>query len=179
VAAGRVAAVRHDVGDRVGRDDVVATLHVPVSVTTSTGSTRVEYRETSDTLVEVRSPVSGVVVARGAGPNDTVPAGQPILTVVDPLQLWVTANIEETQIRRVQVGQRATVHVDALDLDLEGRVVAITPASAGTFSLIPSQNTTGNYTHVIQLVPVRIALTEPDPRLMIGTSASVRIEVAP
>lgn len=177
VAAGRVAAVRYDIGERVRRNDVVAALHVPVPVVTSTGATRNEYRQTNDTLVEVFSPVDGVVIARGASPNDTIPAGQSIVTLVDPSQLWVNANVEETQIRRVRLGQRVIVHLDALDIDLEGRVVAITPASAATFSLVPSQNLSGNFTHVTQLVPVRIALTDPDPRMMIGTSATVRIEV--
>lgn len=179
LAAGRVSGVRYDVGDRVSRDSVVATLNVAVPVgTTSSGVPRLEYRETSDSLVEVRSPVTGIVIARGASPNDTIPAGQPILTIVDPEQLWVTANVEETQIRRVRPGQPATVHIDALDIDLKGRVIAVTPASASTFSLLPSQNVSGNYTHVTQLIPVRIALEEPDPRLMIGTSVTVRIQTA-
>jgi multidrug resistance efflux pump len=140
MTAGRVAAVRYDVGDRVTRDSVVATLHVAVPVgMTSSGAPRLEFRETSDSLVEVRSPVSGVVIARAASPNDTVPAGQSILTIVDPEQLWVTANIEETQIRRVQPGQAVAVHVDALDIDLRGRVVAITPASAATSRSCPAR----------------------------------------
>ena len=179
LVAGRVAGVRYDVGDRVGRDAVVATLHVAVPVgATGSGTPRLEYRETSDSLIEVRAPTGGVVIARNANPHDIVPAGQPLLTIVDPGQLWVTANIEETQIRRVRLGQPVLVHVDALDLDLSGRVVAITPASAGTFSLLPNQNMSGNFTRVTQLVPVRIALDEPDERLMIGTSASVTIQVA-
>jgi membrane fusion protein (multidrug efflux system) len=137
-----------------------------------------EYRATSDSMIEVRAPMSGVVIARGANPADTVPAGQTLLTLVDPRQLWINANIEETQIRRVRPGQRVAVHIDTLDIDLVGRVVAITPASAATFSLLPSQNVSGNFTHVTQLVPVRIALEEPDPRLMIGTSATVKIAVS-
>jgi multidrug resistance efflux pump len=178
LAAGRVVAVRYDIGDRVARDAVVAVLQVPVQVgTTSSGVPRMEFRETSDSLIEVRSPVSGVVIARGAGAGDTVPAGQTLLTIVDPDQLWITANVEETQIRRVRLGQPVTITLDAMATDLAGRVVAITPASAATFSLLPSQNTSGNFTHVTQLVPVRIALEQPDPRLMIGTSAAARIRV--
>lgn len=179
LTAGRVAAVRYDVGDRVSRDAVVAVLNVPVPVgATSGGVPRLEYRETSDSMIEVRSPVSGVVIARGASPGDTVPAGHTLLTIVDPEQLWITANIEETQIRRVRVGQPVTVTIDALAVDLDGRVAAITPASAATFSLLPSQNLSGNYTRVTQLVPVRIVLDQPDPRLMIGTSVTVRIRVS-
>lgn len=178
--AGRVVSIRYDIGERVERDAVVAVLQVPVPVgTTSSGVPRLEYRATSDSLIEVRAPISGVVIARGAAAGDTVPAGHALLTLVDPTQLWVTANIEETQIRRIQLGQPATVTVDSLAIDMPGRVVAITPASAATFSLLPQQNFSGNFTHVTQLVPVRIALDTTDPRLMIGTSTSVRIEVVP
>jgi multidrug resistance efflux pump len=177
LAAGRVTAVRHDVGDRVGRDEIVATIQVPVAVgATSGGVPRLEYRDTSDSLIDVRSPVSGLVVARGANPSDTVPAGQMLLTVVDPRELWVNANIEETQVRRLRVGQRVAIHVDVLNRALPGRVVAITPASAATFSLLPSQNASGNFTRVTQVVPVRIAFETPPPDLLLGTSVSVRIE---
>jgi multidrug resistance efflux pump len=178
VTAGRVAAVRYDVGQSVGRDQVVAEVYAPVAVgTTSGGAPRLEFRPTSDALVEVRAPVDGVVVARGASPGDTVPAGQPLVTLVDPTRLWVNANVEETQIRRVRRGQPVEVRIDALDEALSGRVAAITPASASTFSLLPQQNLSGNFTKTTQLVPVKIELDRPDPRLMIGTSVGVRIRV--
>lgn len=175
--AGRVSEVKYDVGARVAAGEVIAQLRGAVPVgTTRAGTPRLEFRETIDSLEDVRSPIAGVVVARNASPGDTVPAGQPLLTVFDPNQLWINANIEENQIRRVQTGQRVTVHVDALDLDLAGRVIAITPASAATFSLLPSQNSSGNFTKVTQLIPVKIALVNPDPRLAIGTSAGVKIQ---
>jgi multidrug resistance efflux pump len=178
LAAGRVASVKYDVGQRVARDEVVATLYAPVPVgVTSGGAPKLEFRETEDALVEVRSPVEGVVVARGGNPGDTVPAGQPLLTLVDPRQLWINANVEETQVRRLQRGQPVSVHIDVLDVDLSGRVGAITPASAATFSLLPSQNVSGNFTKSTQLVPVRIDLEQPDTRLLMGTSVEVRIRV--
>lgn len=178
LTAGRVASVRFDVGAAVNRDDIVATVNAPVLVgTTSNGANRFEYRNTDDSLVDIRSPVSGIVVATNATAGDSVPVGQSILTVVDPQQLWVSANIDETQVRKLRIGQRATVHFDAQDVDLEGQVAAITPASAGTFSLLPTQNYSGNYTKVTQLVPVKIVLDRTDPGLMIGTSVEVRIRV--
>jgi multidrug resistance efflux pump len=178
LTAGRVSSLPYDVGARVDKDQVVATVSAPVAVgTTSNGASRFEFRGTNDELVGVRSPVSGVVVAQAATVGDTVPAGQSLLTVVDPQQLWVTANVDENLVRRVQPGQRVTVHVDTLDLDQEGRVLAITPASAATFSLLPTQNYSGNFTKVTQLVPVKIELERPDPRLMVGTSVEVKIRV--
>ena len=179
LVAGRVAEVRFDVGQRVAKDTVVARVAVPVPVgTTANGQPRLEFRQTEDAMVDVTTPADGVVVARSANPGDTVPAGQPLLTLVDPRQLWVNANVEETQFKKLAVGQRVTVHVDTLDVDLPGHVAAITPASAATFSLIPAQNVSGNYTKVTQLLPVKIELDQPDPRLAIGTSVEVRIQVA-
>ncbi|HZR01448.1 MAG TPA: HlyD family efflux transporter periplasmic adaptor subunit [Chloroflexota bacterium] len=179
LVAGRVAEVRYDVGQRVAKDTVVARVAVPVPVgTTVNGQPRLEFRQTEDAMVDVTAPADGVVVARSANPGDTVPAGQPLLTLVDPRQLWVNANVEETQFKKLAVGQRVTVHVDTLDADLPAHVAAITPASAATFSLIPAQNVSGNYTKVTQLLPVKIELDQPDPRLAIGTSVEVRIQVA-
>jgi multidrug resistance efflux pump len=179
-SAGRVAEVRYDVGAPIRKDTVVAAIYAPVAVgATANGQPRMEFRATSDALVEVTAPVDGVVIARSANAGDTVPAGQPLLTLVDPKQLWINANVEETQVRRLQIGQPVAVHVDALDVDLAGHVKAITPASAATFSLLPSQNTAGNFTKQTQLVPVKIELDEPDPRLAIGTSVEVKIRVQP
>ena len=179
LAAGRVAEVRYDVGQRVAKDTVVARVAVPVAVgTTSNGQPRLEFRQTDDAMVDVTAPADGVVVARAANPGDTVPAGQPLLTLVDPRQLWINANVEETQFKKLAVGQHVAVHVDTLDLDLPGHIVAITPASAATFSLIPSQNVSGNFTKVTQLLPVKIELDQADPRLAIGTSVEVQIRIA-
>jgi multidrug resistance efflux pump len=176
---GGVSSVRYDIGDRVPRDAVVATLHVPMPMNvTGSGVPRMRFSETADSLVEVRSPVDGVVIARSANPGDTLAVGHTVLTLVEPQLLWVNANVEETEIRRVQVGQHASVHVAALDADLGGRVAAITPASAATFSLLPQQNASGNYTRVTQLQTVKIVLDRPEPRLAIGTSVDVKIRVA-
>jgi multidrug resistance efflux pump len=178
LTAGRVADVRFDVGQRVARDQIVARLYAPVPVgVTASGQPRLEYRTTEDALVEVTAPLDGVVVARSANPGDTLPAGQPILTLVDPTRLWINANVEETKIRRVQAGQPVVVYVDALGRDIAGRVSAITPASAGTFSLLPQSNLSGSFTKQTQLVPVKIELPGGDAGLTIGTSVRVKIRV--
>lgn len=179
LAAGRVTSVRYDVGDRVNQNDVVAQLSVPMTVSVlPNGAANNQFTGTSDTIVDVRSPVSGVVVARSGNPGDTVPAGQPLLTVVPPNQLWVTANIEETETSKLAPGQAVTVHVDNLGADLSGHVAAVAQASAQSFSAIPQQNLSGNYTKVTQLQPVKIVLDQIDARLAVGTSVEVKIKVA-
>ena len=176
--AGRVATVNADVGDRVSQNQIVAQVDVPTTVSqTAAGTPREQFTDTADTLADVRSAVDGVVVARSSNPGDVVPAGQSILTVVDPNNLWVVANVDETQIRRVRPGQRVLVHVDNLNADFTGEVAAIVQASAQSFSPLPQQNLSGNFTKVTQLQPVKITLDRVDPRLALGTSVEVRIEV--
>ena len=130
-----------------------------------------------DRLASVRAPFSGVIVARLSHVGGTVAAGQPIYSMVDPNRVWIRANIEETKLARLRAGQEVSVHVDALGHALNGRVAAITPASAATFSLLPSQNASGNFVKVTQLVPVKILVESAGEVLPLGTSATVRIKV--
>ena len=120
---------------------------------------------------------TGIVVARLSHVGGTVAAGQPIYSLVDPSRVWIKANIEETKLARLQPGQPVDVYVDALGYHFEGRVMAITPASAATFSLLPSQNASGNFVKVTQLVPVKIEVNAAGATLPLGTSATVRIKV--
>ena len=98
--------------------------------------------------------------------------------VVDPSQLWVNANIDETSVARLRVGQAASVHVDALGSDMPGMVEAITPAKAATFSLLPSNSGAGSFNKVVQLVPVRIRVPLGSQPALLGTSVEVKIRVA-
>lgn len=135
------------------------------------------YRATDDQRVEVHSPIDGVVIARQANPHDTVAAGQPILTVVDPTRLWVQAQIEETKIGRVQPGQPVEVSVEYLDRTLPGRVVAVDRATASTFSLMPQGGASGGSGKVTQTVPVKIAVDYDQLPLVVGSSVQVRIRM--
>lgn len=176
--AGRVEEVAVDVGDQVRRDQVLATIGIPSSTgQTGSGTPKMGYRATDDQRVEVRSPIDGVVIARQANPHDTVAAGQPILTVVDPTRLWVQAQIEEAKIGRVQPGQPVEVRVDYLGRTLPGRVVAVDRATASTFSLMPQGGASGGSGKVTQTVPVKIAVDYDQLPLVVGSSVQVRIQV--
>jgi membrane fusion protein, multidrug efflux system len=118
-----------------------------------------------------------------AGANRSASPAPGLAVVLPPSsttarQLWVVANVEETSVSRVRPGQRVSVHVDTLNADLEGTVAAIVQASAQSFSPLPQQNLSGNYTKVTQLQPVKIVFDRPDPRLALGTSVEVKIRVA-
>lgn len=176
--AGRVAAVNVDVGARVVARTEVAQVTLPAAVSaTSDGASRLAYTGADDQRVPVIAPVSGIVAARLSNPGDTVQAGQAMLAIVDPRQLWVQANIEETRVGRLAVGQYVEIRLDSLDRTVGGRVQAITPATASSFSLLPQQNTTGNFNKITQLVPVKIVFENPDLPLTLGSSVEVKIHI--
>jgi multidrug resistance efflux pump len=118
------------------------------------------------------------VIAVPAAVGASVAAGQPVVTIVDPTELWVNANIEENNVGRLKVGQSVQVHIDGFNEDVVGRVEAITPATASSFSLLPANNSSGNFTKVTQLVPVRISVNLVGRPALLGSSAEVKVRVA-
>lgn len=176
--AGQLKSVDADIGQTVLRDQVVAMVLLPSTLgVTVAGTTKLGFVGTEDQQVPVRAPIDGVVVARQGNPGDTVAVGQTVLTLIDPSRLWVEARVEETKIARVQPGQTVEVTVDSLGQSLPGRVTAVGRASSATFSLLPQGNTSGNFTKVTQLVPVRIEVDYSQLPLVLGTSVGVRIRV--
>ncbi len=176
--AGRVDSMTVDVGDKVQQGQVIATVLLPTTVsTTQSGTPRLDFVGSENQRAEIKASISGVVVARQANVGDTVAMGQPIVTVVDPSKLWVQAQIEETKVGRVQAGQPVEVKVDSLGKTLPGRVVAISRASSASFSLLPSSNASGNFTKVTQLVPVKVSVDYGDQPLVLGSSVEVSIRV--
>jgi multidrug resistance efflux pump len=174
---GRVTSVKVDVGDVIKKDQALGAVEVPTASTLGLSPGPSGPIQGTKITADLVSPVNGVVVAKAAAVGDMVSPGQPVLSVVDLGKLWVTANVDEAEIKRISVGQPADVHVDALGKTLNGTVMAITPASAATFSLLPQNNTSGNYTKVTQRVPVKIAVDYAGSILFPGTSAEVTIKV--
>lgn len=130
-------------------------------------------------LVAVPIPQQATIVQRDVVNGEFVAAGTPLAYAYNLQQLWVTADIKETQIAEVAVGAPVAVHVDAYpQVTLHGHVAQIEPATATTFALIPSRSDTANYTKVTQVLPVKIAL-DPSPvaSLAPGMNASVTIRV--
>lgn len=177
--AGRIIKMNVDIGTSVGEGHVIATVDIPTVITRSetTDTSKLGFKDVRDQLVDVVAPISGVVAARWARVGDTVPAGQPIVTLMDQRQVWVVANIEEGKVRRVQPGQYVDVQVDTMGRTLAGWVEAVSPVTAATFTLLPTRNTSGNFTKVAQLVPVKIVLEDSRLPLVPGSSATVRIHV--
>jgi membrane fusion protein (multidrug efflux system) len=130
----------------------------------------------------IRAPISGVVAARQAQAGDYVQPGTRLLTLVPGSGLYVTANFKETQTARMVVGDRAVVRVDALPgVKLTGVVESLSPGSGSEFALLPFEPGNGNFTKIVQRVPVRVRLDANQPqaaKLRPGLSANVSVRLA-
>ena len=126
----------------------------------------------------LKSSVGGVVVRVPVDPGDYLSPGQGAVTVVDIAHAWIAANVEETASGLLRLGQAAEISIDEGG-ELSGRVDVITQSAASAFALIPADNAAGNYTKVVQRIPIRIAI-DASPRvqaLRAGQSVVVRIRV--
>ncbi|WP_095147342.1 HlyD family secretion protein [Pseudomonas sp. Irchel s3b6] len=126
------------------------------------------------------APVDGMVGERAVRVGAYVTPGSKILAVVPLAQAYVVGNFQETQLTDVQPGQGVIVHVDSLDGEaLTGRVQSIAPATGVTFASVKPDNATGNFTKVVQRIPVKIVLDPGQPlaeRLRVGMSVEASIE---
>ena len=123
----------------------------------------VQQAELNLQYTKIVAPVSGeinktVVVGWNVEP------GQQLLTVVPLDEVWVTANFKETQLKHMQVGQKAEIHVDSSGMTLHGHVDSFAGATGPLFSLLPPENATGNYVKIVQRVPVKIVLEPGENR---------------
>jgi len=127
----------------------------------------------------LRSPIDGIVARRRVEPGELVQPGQALMSIVPTSDLWVTANLKETQLADVNPGDKVTFEVDTYKgVEFEGTVESVSPATGARFALLPPDNATGNYTKVVQRVPVRIAVDgkqDPAHPLRPGLSAIVKI----
>jgi membrane fusion protein (multidrug efflux system) len=127
----------------------------------------------------IRAPFAGVVGNRSVQVGDYVTAGKRLLAIVPLDQVYVDANVKETQLAGIKPGDTADVRVDALGGEaFKGVVESISPASGSQFSLLPPENATGNFTKIVQRVPVRIAVHAPEAagKLRPGLSVVVSID---
>ncbi len=128
----------------------------------------------------IRAPVAGVAGNRAGQVGQYVKPGTELLSLVPLPRVYVTANFKETQLTHMRLGQRAEVSVDAYpDRLLDGWVESFAPGSGAEFSLLPPDNATGNFTKIVQRVPVRIGLPENGPLARLlrpGLSVTVSID---
>ncbi|MBW1942532.1 MAG: HlyD family secretion protein [Deltaproteobacteria bacterium] len=128
----------------------------------------------------IQSIIDGVVDETFVEKGEYVNPGQRLMLIHDPLDIWVDANIKETQIRRVKRGQVVLISVDAYpDKEFKGTVKAIGNTTTGKFALLPNPNPSGNFTKITQRIPVRIAVEQQKIMLRPGMLVEVKIMVDP
>ena len=126
----------------------------------------------------IKSPVDGVVDKTFVKIGEYVTPGQRLALVHDPNKIWIEANIKETQIRELKVGQNVEVSVDAYpDIEFRGRVLTIGNATTSEFALLPSPNPSGNFTKITQRLPVRIAIEQKNGLLRPGMMVEINIDI--
>lgn len=128
----------------------------------------------------LRAPITGTIVKWFYKENEMCVAGQPVALIMNTDELYVSANIEETYINKIRLGQPVDITVDTLNGEmLHGNVRKIGKASNSTFSLLPAVNTSGNFNKVTQRVPIEISLSKPAGlKLIPGTNVEVKIHIS-
>jgi multidrug resistance efflux pump len=167
----------------ISRQDVISTQvsrgNLQAAVESAQAALRLAEIDLSNTLI--RAPQDGRLSDVGVRQGQYVSAGSQLLFLVPP-QMWVTANYKERQTAHMAAGQRAVLSVDALNgARITGRIERISPASGSEFSVLKSDNATGNFVKAAQRIPVRIALDPEQPdvlRLRAGMSVEARVDTA-
>jgi membrane fusion protein (multidrug efflux system) len=130
---------------------------------------------------KVFAPRDGAIAKRWVVAGDVVQIGQPLFSLTDVNHVWITANLEETKVEHLKPGDRVDIHIDAYpDEKFVGTVYVVRAAAASQFSLIPPDTATGNFTKVVQRIPVKILFDIPESRqlyLYPGMSAEIRVKI--
>jgi membrane fusion protein (multidrug efflux system) len=148
----------------------------------ASAETQVKDAELQLSYCDVVAPVAGKVSRKTVEEGQRLQPGQPLMAIV-PQNIWVIANLKETQLERLQIGQRVDIRIDALaNKTFIGSVDSIQEGSGATFSLLPPDNATGNFTKIVQRVPVKIVF-DPDSirdfqdRIVPGLSVEPKIDL--
>lgn len=169
------------------KEAVAAAEGARQSANAQKAATQAQLKDAQNQLgyVELKAASDGRIGKRTVEVGQRVQAGQQLAAIVEP-ETWIVANFKETQLARMKPGQKVHVKVDAFPgQDLLARVDSFAPASGASFALLPPDNATGNFTKIVQRVPVKVvfepeslkALGEAASRLVPGLSVQVEVEI--
>lgn len=139
---------------------------------------RLEQARLNLSYTQIRAPIDGMVGQRSVQVGNYVAPGTTLMTVVPLDQVYILANYREVALLHVRSGQPVTIHLDAYDIDLKGIVDSVPPASGAAFAPIAPNNATGNFTKIVQRLPVKIVVTPGQPLaklLRVGLSVETTI----
>ena len=160
--------------------DVIDTQKRQVEAALAQARAEADIAKLNLSYTELRAPVDGVIGNRRARVGTYAAGGSQMLVVVPSHGLWVDANFKEDQLARMRVGQEVDVRADVMPgKAFKGHVTSLAPATGAQFSVLPPENATGNFTKIVQRVPVRVTLDGADGELGIlrpGLSVTARID---
>lgn len=134
------------------------------------------------TYAKLAAPITGKIGKKNAVVGQYVQPGQTLMTIVNDSTFWVIANMKETQLEKVVVGQPVDIKIDAYpNLDVKGRVASLSEATGARFALLPPDNSSGNFVKITQRVPVKIEILNPEKyknKLRAGLSVDAAVRVA-
>ena len=153
-----------------------------------TANAQIKLIKTELQNTQIYSPMDGVVAKRWVLAGDVVSPGQPIFAIYDLKNIWITADLEETKLAQIHIGDTVEISVDTYpDQTFRGQVYQIGSNTASQFSLIPPSNASGNFTKVTQRVPIKISIKQvknngkedPDEsiKLLPGMSVEIKVKV--
>lgn len=156
----QLTSLRANVGQSRQEQRVAEAAYQSAKALVAIAEARLQAAELNLGRSEIRAPIDGVIANRNAMQGQLLSPGQVALAVVPESQAYVIANFKETQVRNMKPGQPVRLTIDAYPgLTFSGRIDSLSPATGATFSLIPQDTATGNFTKIVQRVPVRIALS--------------------
>ena len=165
MVTGKIIELNLEVGQTVRKDEVVGRLEVP----------NLPDQNIDQTLI--RCPIDGIIIKKNGTIGEIAAAGQILAYENDPAKFYVTANIEETKLKKIRVGQYADLWIDQYKgIKLSGHVSRIGEATNAVFSLFPT-STGANFTKVVQKIPVDITFDKLDFNPVNGTNTFVKIHI--
>ncbi|MDB5575916.1 MAG: secretion protein HlyD family protein [Bradyrhizobium sp.] len=158
--------------------DVLKAQRAAAEAVVKADEDQLEQARLNLSYTQIRAPIDGTVGERSVQVGNYVGPGTTLMTVVPLDQVYIEANYLEVALLHVRSGQSVTIHVDAYDIDLKGTVDSVPPASGAAFAPIAPNNATGNFTKIVQRLPVKIVVTAGQPLaklLRVGLSVETTI----
>ncbi|SHG15033.1 HlyD family secretion protein [Bradyrhizobium erythrophlei] len=158
--------------------DVLEAQRSAVEATVKADEAQLEQAKLNLSYTQIRAPVDGMVGERSVQVGNYVSPGTTLMTVVPLDQVYIEANYREVDLLHIRSGQPVTIHVDAYRIDLRGTVDSVAPASGVSFAPIAPNNATGNFTKIVQRLPVKIVVASGQPLaklLRVGLSVETTI----
>jgi membrane fusion protein (multidrug efflux system) len=158
--------------------DVLKAQRSAAEATVKADEAQLEQARLNLSYTQIRAPIDGMVGERSVQAGNYVAPGTTLMTVVPLDEVYIESNYREVALLHVRSGQPVTIHLDAYDIDLKGTVDSVPPASGAAFAPIAPNNATGNFTKIVQRLPVKIVVTPGQPLaklLRVGLSVETTI----